>query len=84
MSASRYVTVSIKNTESAAVTVVVKDPDGNDHTIQALAPGAEMMLLTPTDATWGFNFGTRSEADGGLGPLDPSSGKGRGQGATSG
>ena len=86
MSASRYVTMSVKNTEAASVAVVVKDPDGNEHTINVLTPGTEMILLAPTDATWSFKFGTGSTTTNGdmAVPLDPSGSKGKGQGITSG
>lgn len=85
MSASRYVTMSVKNTEAASVAVVVKDPDGNEHTINVLTPGTEMILLAPTDATWSFKFGTGSTTNGDVvAPLDPTGSKGKGQGITSG
>ena len=80
MSASRYVTLSVKNTEAASVAVVVKDPDGNEHTVNMLNPGTEMILLAPTDATWSFKFGTGDAVV----PLDPTGSKGKGQGITSG
>jgi hypothetical protein len=84
MSAGRYVTMSVKNTEAASVAVVVKDPDGNEHTINVLTPGTEVILLAPTDATWSFKFITGSANGDMLAPLDPTGSKGKGQGITSG
>lgn len=84
MSASRYVTMSVKNTEAASVAVVVKDPDGNEHAVNVLPPGTEMILLAPTDATWSFKFDTGSANGDTLVPLDPTGSKGKGQGITSG
>jgi hypothetical protein len=48
----KYAVLRVMNTAAEPMTLVVKDPDGNEHVILTLAPGQESTQFTPLNAAW--------------------------------